>query len=142
MIYFQVEDVNAKFLELVDLEAKNWILEQKPKPKVAAPTKKAIASKPFKPKAKASSNIKAMMAAKRKAAMTVNKENENANIQIPEIQITKNEEEIPKKQVICTNFKSGNERFIYKPTGPFDVNSSKIKKLCIFQNFINKALKL
>ena len=140
MIYFQVEDVNAKFSELVDLEAKNWILEQKPKPKVA-PTKKAIVSKPFKPKAKASSNIKAMMAAKRKAAMMVNKENENANIQIPEIQITKNEE-IPKKQVICTNFKSGNERFIYKPTGPFDVNSSKIKKICIFQNFINKALKL
>ena len=139
MIYFQVEDVNTKFSELVDLEAKNWILEQKSKPKVA-PTKKAIVSKPFKPKAKASSNIKAMMAAKRKAAMMVNKENENVNQQIPEIQITKSEE-IPKKQVICTNFKSGNERFIYKP-GPFDVNSSKIKKLCFFQNFINKALKL
>ena len=85
MIYFQVEDVNTKFSELVDLEAKNWILEQKPKPKVA-PTKKAIVSKPFKPKAKASSNIKAMMAAKRKAAMMANKENENANQQIPEIQ--------------------------------------------------------
>ena len=139
MIFFQVEDVNTKFSELVDLEAKNWILEQKPKPKVV-PTKKAIVSKPFKPKAKASSNIKAMMAAKRKAAMMANKENENANQQIPEIQITK-DEEIPKKQVICTNFKSGSERFIYKP-GPFDVNSSKIKKLCIFQNFINKALKL
>lgn len=96
MIFFQVEDVNTKFSELVDLEAKNWILEQKPKPKVA-PTKKGIVSKPFKPKAKASSNIKAMMAAKRKAAMMVNKENENANQQIPEIQITKNEE-IPKKQ--------------------------------------------
>ena len=139
MIYFQVEDVNTKFSELADLEAKNWILEQKPKPKVA-PAKKAIVSKPFKPKAKASSNIKAMMAAKRKAAMMANKENENENQQIPEIQITKHEE-IPKKQVICTNFKSGNERVIYKP-GPFDVNSSKIKKLCIFQNFINKALKL
>jgi len=96
MIYFQVEDVNTKFSELADLEAKNWILEQKPKPKVA-PAKKAIVSKPFKPKAKASSNIKAMMAAKRKAAMMANKENENANQQIPEIQITKHEE-IPKKQ--------------------------------------------
>lgn len=96
MIYFQVEDVNTKFSELVDLEAKNWILEQKPKPK-AAPVKKAIVSKPFKPKAKASSNIKAMMAAKRKAAMMANKENENSNQQIPEIQITK-DEEIPKKQ--------------------------------------------
>jgi len=105
MIYFQVEDVNAKFSELVDLEAKNWILEQKPKPKVA-PTKKAIVSKPFKPKAKASSNIKAMMAAKRKAAMMVNKENENANIQIPEIQITKNEE-IPKKQEEEVKFDAG-----------------------------------
>jgi len=105
MIYFQVEDVNAKFSELVDLEAKNWILEQKPKPKVA-PTKKAIVSKPFKPKAKASSNIKAMMAAKRKAAMMVNKENENANIQIPEIKITKNEE-IPKKQEEEVKFDAG-----------------------------------
>jgi len=105
MIYFQVEDVNTKFSELADLEAKNWILEQKPKPKVA-PAKKAIVSKPFKPKAKASSNIKAMMAAKRKAAMMANKENENANQQIPEIQITKTEE-IPKQQEEEVKFDAG-----------------------------------
>ena len=66
MIYFQVEDVNSKFNELEDLEAKNWISEPKSKTKVNAVKKPINVSKPFKPKAKASSNLKAMLAAKRK----------------------------------------------------------------------------
>ena len=71
MIYFQVEDVNSKFAKLEDLEAKNWISEPKPQTKVNTVKKAVIVSKPFKPKAKASSNLKAMLAAKRKAAMKV-----------------------------------------------------------------------
>jgi len=80
MIYFQVEDVNAKFCELEDLEAKKWISEPKPQTKVNAVKKPVIVSKPFKPKAKPSSNLKALMAAKRKAAMNINKENDNPQI--------------------------------------------------------------
>ena len=101
MIYFQVEDVNAKFSELVDLEGKNWISDEKPQTSKVVPVKKAIVSKPFKPKAKASSNLKAMLAAKRKAAMKANKENESTNVlQVPEIILAKSEEE-PKKVSKC-----------------------------------------
>merc|ERR1711962_92165 len=95
MIYFQVEDVNSKFSELEDLEAKNWISEPKSKTKINAVKKPIIVSKPFKPKAKASSNLKAVLAAKRKAAMNLNKENDNP--QIPQVVVTDAEVEPPKK---------------------------------------------
>merc|ERR1719228_846012 len=93
MIYFQVEDVNSKFAKLEDLEAKNWISEPKPQTKVNTVKKAVIVSKPFKPKAKASSNLKAMLAAKRKAAMKVRVNKENDNPQIPQMIVTDVDEE-------------------------------------------------
>ena len=94
MIYFQVEDVNLKFVELGDLEAKNWITEEKSKMQVGAVKK--IVSKPFKPKVKASSNLRAMLAAKRKAVTKTNKENDN-----PQIIVTKDDNDVPiEKKVI------------------------------------------
>ena len=95
MIYFQVEDVNLKFVELGDLEAKNWITEEKPKTKAPTAVKK-IVSKPFKPKVKASSNLRAMLAEKRKAVTKTNKENDN-----PQIIVTKDDNDVPiEKKVI------------------------------------------
>jgi len=94
MIYFQVEDVNSKFAKLEDLEAKNWISEPKLQTKVNTVKKAVIVSKPFKPKAKASSNLKAMLAAKRKAAMKVNKENDDPQIPQPQIQVIVTDEDV------------------------------------------------
>ena len=59
MVFFQVEDVNLKFVELEELEAKNWITDEKSKTKIAVVKKPKNVSKPFKPKAKVSSNLRA-----------------------------------------------------------------------------------
>ena len=69
MIYFQVEDVEAKFADLEDQKAKNWQKEVK---KVVA-KKTQMKAKSFKPKAKASSNLRQMLAEKRKAMLQVSK---------------------------------------------------------------------
>merc|ERR1719369_484350 len=108
MIYFQVEDIKSKFDKLEDLEAKNWISEPKPDPKVNNVKKVVTVSKPFKPKAKASSNLKAMLAAKRKEAMKVNKENEKPKT--PQLIVTDADEEQPqppKKQEEELKFNAG-----------------------------------
>jgi len=67
MIYFQVEDVDKKFTKLSEIESNNWAeIVKKP-----ATTKKKIVKKPVVgagPKKAASSGLKALIAAKRKAA--------------------------------------------------------------------------
>merc|ERR1719356_1681301 len=66
MIYFQVEDVDKKFEKLIKLESRNWVEEiptfNKPKKKV---TKKPTTNSK---KPQANSSLKALIAAKRKAA--------------------------------------------------------------------------
>merc|ERR1712083_47887 len=67
MIYFQVEDVDKKFMKLSEIESNNWAeIVKKP-----VTTKKKIPKKPVVgagPKKAASSGLKALIAAKRKAA--------------------------------------------------------------------------
>jgi len=66
MIYFQVEDVDKKFMKLSEIESNNWTEILKP-----TVTKKKIAKKPVAgagSKKVASSGLKALIAAKRKAA--------------------------------------------------------------------------
>merc|ERR1712055_397248 len=67
MIYFQVEDVDKKFKKLSEIESNNWAeIVKKP-----ATTKRKIPKKPVigaGPKKAASSGLKALIAAKRKAA--------------------------------------------------------------------------
>ena len=67
MIHFQVEDCEAKFKELDELQAKNWVQEeQKVKTKAKKTGKPVGAGKPNL-KVKASSNLRAILAEKRKA---------------------------------------------------------------------------
>jgi len=77
MIYFQVEDVDKKFDKLKEIENNNW-KEVVTKP--AGPLKKKVVKKPSGTgvsKAGPSSGLKAMIAAKRKAAMAQNKPEED-----------------------------------------------------------------
>ena len=68
MIYFQVEDVEQKFVDLTALEERNW-QNEKPQQQQKI-VKKVIKNKTaFKPKAKASSNLRQMLAEKRKAML-------------------------------------------------------------------------
>ena len=70
MIYFQVEDVEQKFSDLDALESRNW---QSEKPQKVV-KKNVIKNKTtFKPKAKASSNLRQMLAEKRKAMLQQSK---------------------------------------------------------------------
>merc|ERR1712141_537079 len=66
MIYFQVEDIQQLFSDLEKLEQNNWI-QEKINPIKNPPKKKLNIVKPAKPKAAASSNLKQMLMAKRKA---------------------------------------------------------------------------
>ena len=67
MIYFQVEDIEKKFVDLEALQARNW---QSEKPQKIVSKKVINKNKTaFKPKAKASSNLRQMLAEKRKAML-------------------------------------------------------------------------
>lgn len=74
----QIEDVHTKFANLVILEAKNWQEETKT---VKKPVTKTTVKKPApmktKPKAGASSGLRAMIAAKRRAAEEQEKQETN-----------------------------------------------------------------
>merc|ERR1712025_1327005 len=67
MIYFQVEDVDKKFAKLSEVQANNWKeVMKKPPVSKKKPVKKTVVS--VAPKKVASSGLKALIAAKRKAA--------------------------------------------------------------------------
>jgi len=90
MIYFQVEDVEKKFGKLLKVEANNW-MEVVPKPIVA---KKKVVKKPVAgagPKKVASSGLKALIAAKRRAA----EEAKAALVSVDEVKTVEDESKVP-----------------------------------------------
>jgi len=66
MIYFQVEDVNRKFIELKKIEANDWKMEDTVVTHKPASGKKSTSRKRSSAKAVASSGLKALIASKRK----------------------------------------------------------------------------
>ena len=120
MIYFQVEDVEQNFKDLEALESKNWVTEVSEK-KVTKPIgkKSPIKNKPVKPKAKASSNLRAMLAAKRKAMMD-SKKSENPQ-EPPKIAI--NDQEPKKPEMAIEDQKSKTGDFTFQ-AGFFNVTAS------------------
>lgn len=69
MIYYQIEDVDAMFKDLCELEANDWIpkvVEEPSKRDNVNKTKKTFKAKARKSPVKGSNSLKAMMAAKRK----------------------------------------------------------------------------
>ncbi len=92
MIFYQVEDVEVKFCDLENLEARKWqseVVVKKAK-KVTTTTKATAKPVPAVAKAKASSNLRAMMAAKRKAMAEAKKQSEG----IPEIKVVNHDKEM------------------------------------------------
>lgn len=120
MIYFQVEDVEQKFKELEDLESKNWAIEkevvktataQKPKPK------KVVAKPP-----KAQSNLRQILAEKRKALMMKKNETEDK----PVIIVTQDEKAKVNEEVVT--FDAGFFNVVSSPKSPSPRGPSAIKK--------------
>ena len=93
MIYFQVEDVEKKFVDLEALEARNW---QSEKPQKIVSKKVINKNKTaFKPKAKASSNLRQMLAEKRKAMLQQAKDDMPAIVVTEEKSSGNNFEKVP-----------------------------------------------
>ena len=86
MIYFQVTDVDNKFAKLTTIENNDW-KEVVPKPTVA---RKKVAKKPTAaagPKKAASSGLRAMIAAKRKAAMAQETSEAPSSASVPKVEV-------------------------------------------------------
>merc|ERR1719209_754924 len=92
MIYIQVEDVDAKFVKLSKVEDDGWVDKDKEVKVVKKVQKKKVlpAAKP-RTKSAASSGLRALIAAKRKASESVASEEE-----MSAVKVKKNEDQQPK----------------------------------------------
>merc|ERR1719209_249912 len=90
MIYIQVEDVDAKFVKLSKVEDDGWLDEEVKVGKKVQKKKVLPVAKP-RTKSAASSGLRALIAAKRKASEAVASEEE-----MSAVKVKKNEEEQPK----------------------------------------------
>merc|ERR1712013_957099 len=95
MIYIQVEDVDAKFVKLSKVEDDGWVDKDKEMKVVKRVQKKKVlpAAKP-RTKSAASSGLRALIAAKRKASEAVASEEE-----MSAVKVKKNEEQQPTSEV-------------------------------------------
>jgi len=93
MIYIQVEDVDAKFVKLSKVEDDGWVDKEVKVVKKVQKKKVLPAAKP-RTKSAASSGLRALIAAKRKASEAVAFEEE-----MYAVKVKKNEEEQPKSDV-------------------------------------------